>query len=283
MQYDTVSERSGTAAARTQRQRADFVAPFRSVPTGGVMSGVSGASVMLLHVQHSFDGETSGCRLRTLTAHSSGAAGGQPAVRRRALSSLHARHAVRVALTDTLCVLLLLLLQDKSGQISTKEFGKLCFGLGYALTDAELDLAVKLLDKDASGHIELGEFKDWWRRDDRWQSIQLEGFELQKRQDAADSFNAFDADQSGSIDQADFPAFYASCLEKKLTNHSQEKFLENLDVRTNRGSAGRWLGADGLSFPAATRCPSFSLLCSSLSSVSANCPPDLWRSQDSVP
>lgn len=47
-----------------------------------------------------------------------------------------------------------------SVQISAAEFSHLCFNLGYALTDVELELALKVLDDDNSGEIELNEFKN---------------------------------------------------------------------------------------------------------------------------
>jgi hypothetical protein len=47
------------------------------------------------------------------------------------------------------------------GKIDAKDFQRLCFGLGYALTDEEQVLALKTLDADASGTLELnGQIKD---------------------------------------------------------------------------------------------------------------------------
>lgn len=50
---------------------------------------------------------------------------------------------------------------DKSGFIDDSEFAKLAFSLGYALSDEEVTLAVKVLDTDGTGHISLQEFKKW--------------------------------------------------------------------------------------------------------------------------
>ena len=44
--------------------------------------------------------------------------------------------------------------KDNSGSIDSSEFHQLCFNLGYALTDVELALALKVLDSDGSGQIE---------------------------------------------------------------------------------------------------------------------------------
>jgi len=48
---------------------------------------------------------------------------------------------------------------------------------------------LKEIDSDGSGHIQLNEFQKWWKREDRWGSIQLQGFELEKRKELADIFN----------------------------------------------------------------------------------------------
>jgi len=116
------------------------------------------------------------------------------------------------------------------GRMDAHEFQRLCFGLGYALTDEEQALALKVLDADGSGMLELAEFKDWWKREDRWESIQLQGFELEKRKQAAETFNQFDPDRTGSVDKANFPALYNDLKAKNLTHHSQEKAMENLDA-----------------------------------------------------
>jgi len=118
---------------------------------------------------------------------------------------------------------------DKSGQIDAKEFQNLCYSLGYALTQQELDLGVKLLDSDGSGQIGKDEFSAWWKKSDRWADIKLDDDGVQKRQQVADTFSDFDADKKGSIFAKDFDKFYQSLVDQKLTTKSKEKFLEDLD------------------------------------------------------
>ena len=118
---------------------------------------------------------------------------------------------------------------DKSGKINAKEFSHLCFNLGYALTDVELDLALKVLDDDNSGEIELNEFTNWWKRGDRWASIQLQDEELEKRKLAADTFNSFDSGKTGYITKSDFDAFYDELVKAGLTKQEKSKVFENLD------------------------------------------------------
>ena len=48
---------------------------------------------------------------------------------------------------------------DGSGSISVGEFRHLCFRLGVALTEAEAQLAVRILDQDGNGRLESDEFQ----------------------------------------------------------------------------------------------------------------------------
>lgn len=122
---------------------------------------------------------------------------------------------------------------DKSGKISVKEFARLCGALGYALTQPEVDLAVKSLDADGSGQIDQKEFSEWWKRSDRWESIQISAEQLAVRQKAAATFNAHDADASGLIDAAEVDAFYKDVAAQGLTKQTKEQFVANLDNNGN--------------------------------------------------
>jgi hypothetical protein len=46
---------------------------------------------------------------------------------------------------------------DRSGAISIKEFRRLCYDMGYFLSDAELGMDVKMLDVDGDGEISYDE------------------------------------------------------------------------------------------------------------------------------
>jgi hypothetical protein len=52
---------------------------------------------------------------------------------------------------------------DASGNIGSKELGALAKDLGHALSAEELKEAVEVLDRDASGTIEMNEFVAWWK------------------------------------------------------------------------------------------------------------------------
>ena len=51
---------------------------------------------------------------------------------------------------------------DKSGFISTAEFGVLCVNMGYEMTPSELDHAVASINKNDDGGIDFDEFLLWW-------------------------------------------------------------------------------------------------------------------------
>uniref|UniRef100_A0A7S1GD85 EF-hand domain-containing protein n=1 Tax=Bicosoecida sp. CB-2014 TaxID=1486930 RepID=A0A7S1GD85_9STRA len=55
---------------------------------------------------------------------------------------------------------------DNSGAIDAKEFKNLMEDIGEELEDAELEAALKKMDKDGSGKIELDEFIKWWEDED---------------------------------------------------------------------------------------------------------------------
>ncbi|TYZ68318.1 hypothetical protein PybrP1_010242, partial [[Pythium] brassicae (nom. inval.)] len=54
--------------------------------------------------------------------------------------------------------------EDASGAIDARELRRLVEDLGGALTDRDLSAALRVLDSDGSGTIELDEFVRWWTR-----------------------------------------------------------------------------------------------------------------------
>lgn len=51
---------------------------------------------------------------------------------------------------------------DGNGKIDRAELGRLLDELGVGFTDAQVFAAFTSIDVDASGHIELEEFRAWW-------------------------------------------------------------------------------------------------------------------------
>ena len=51
---------------------------------------------------------------------------------------------------------------DKSGAIDEDEFAALVASLGVTLTAEEFQVAFLAIDINGNGHIEFGEFENWW-------------------------------------------------------------------------------------------------------------------------
>jgi Ca2+-binding EF-hand superfamily protein len=53
--------------------------------------------------------------------------------------------------------------KDGSGAIDVRELNELMEALGADIPQNELDVALKALDADGNGFIDLAEFKAWWQ------------------------------------------------------------------------------------------------------------------------
>lgn len=53
--------------------------------------------------------------------------------------------------------------KDGSGAIDVRELNDLMEALGADIPQNELDVALKALDADGNGFIDLAEFKAWWQ------------------------------------------------------------------------------------------------------------------------
>jgi Ca2+-binding EF-hand superfamily protein len=52
--------------------------------------------------------------------------------------------------------------RDGNGKIDEPELGLLLDALGVGFSDAQIHATFTSIDLDASGHIELEEFRAWW-------------------------------------------------------------------------------------------------------------------------
>jgi Ca2+-binding EF-hand superfamily protein len=104
--------------------------------------------------------------------------------------------------------------RDRSGVLSRWEFAEMVTELGYKLSPAELDLAVKTLDTDGGG-ISYKEFQAWWRTDKRFEKLQLSDAELSRLQQAQGYFNYFDKDRSGTISKEEFRSLHADLIKHR--------------------------------------------------------------------
>ncbi|TPX56243.1 hypothetical protein SpCBS45565_g08440 [Spizellomyces sp. 'palustris'] len=118
---------------------------------------------------------------------------------------------------------------DGSGTISVSEFRKLCYDMGYFLSDLELGMAIRLLDSDGNGEINYGEFIKWWQQEHRFKTLQLSPQELADLTQISTDFQRFDKDQSGCIDVREFRLLYADLVRRGMTKKTLAGTLEELD------------------------------------------------------
>jgi Ca2+-binding EF-hand superfamily protein len=105
---------------------------------------------------------------------------------------------------------------DTSGSITTDEFKFLCTDLGHRPTDAELDMALKIIDTDGSGSIGEKEFTKWWSGPDRFGSLNRSDEELERLAKASAVFQECDADNSGVLDRSEFTNLHAKLMQHGL-------------------------------------------------------------------
>merc|ERR1711974_217950 len=119
--------------------------------------------------------------------------------------------------------------RDKSGFISPHEFKDMCYELGYFLSDDELTVAVKNLDRDGKNHIAYEEFSKWWKSDDRFKSLQLTEAEEKTLQVCVKYFQHFDKNRDGTISAEEFKELHPDLVKNKLTTKPIDTCLADLD------------------------------------------------------
>ncbi|KAJ3346089.1 hypothetical protein HDU83_003386 [Entophlyctis luteolus] len=118
---------------------------------------------------------------------------------------------------------------DADGSISPAEFRRLCYDMGYFLSDSEIQMDVKILDLDGSGSITYDEFIKWWKRDDRFKMLQLSSTEMYRLRDIMCEFKKYDADGNGTIDIREFKTLFVALTKKKLVNKTLMAAMRELD------------------------------------------------------
>jgi len=122
---------------------------------------------------------------------------------------------------------------DKSGFISPDEFGFLVYDMGHALTEAELELAIKRLDSNGDGQISYEEFTIWWKQDERFAKLQLSEDELETLQEAVAVFSQYDVDRKGTIDSEKFKGLYDHLVSLNMTTKTLDSCMRDLDSDGN--------------------------------------------------
>jgi len=120
---------------------------------------------------------------------------------------------------------------DEDGSIGVKELHALCLEMGYELSPEQLEVAIKVMDSDGNGTIELSEFEAWWNSEDRFGKMQRTPEEIEYLQSAYAKFVSFDQDGNGTIERNEFDSLHAMLVEEKYTTHSVEDDWTDMDKR----------------------------------------------------
>ncbi|ORX77252.1 EF-hand [Anaeromyces robustus] len=124
--------------------------------------------------------------------------------------------------------------KDHSGSITLEEFKSMSYDLGYYLSDAEYDIAVKTLDKTGSGSINYDDFAKWWKNSDRWNQIQLSEENMALLSALSGQFQMFDKDKNGSINSFEFKQFSQEIRKTMKVNAADDnEMFEQLDVNSD--------------------------------------------------
>jgi Ca2+-binding EF-hand superfamily protein len=118
----------------------------------------------------------------------------------------------------------------KKKGLSHEDFHAMCMEMGYLLSDAELELAIKKIDSDGNGAIEYEEFLQFWKTDGRFEKLRLDDTQLMQLNKAFRLFISFDKDGSGTIDREEFGQMHASLTEQRLSNKPAEVEWGNMDT-----------------------------------------------------
>jgi len=118
---------------------------------------------------------------------------------------------------------------DQDGSIGTSDLHSLCLEMGVMLSPEQLEMAVKVMDTDGNGTIELDEFEKWWNSEDRFGKMQRTPEEIEYLQSAYSKFVSFDKDGNGTIERNEFDDLHAMLVEEKYTTHTVEDDWTDMD------------------------------------------------------
>lgn len=119
---------------------------------------------------------------------------------------------------------------DGDGELDASELKQLCHSLGRHFSDAEIQMAVRKLDKSGDGRIQYDEFKTWWANgESRWQQLELSPEEMAAATQAIAYFDHFDQDKSGAIASDEFVYLHADLVKNGYTTKTVEECLADLD------------------------------------------------------
>jgi len=138
--------------------------------------------------------------------------------------------------------------KDESGCIDASEFKYMCMDLGHQLTDEEEKFAVLKIDHTGTGKISYDDFLEWWKTDEKWDTLRLGDEDLMNLSILLTEFQTYDSNDDGVVDRAEFAEMY-----ENLKAGGVEKPLETVLGEMNITADGRitfneyvaWLNKNG--------------------------------------
>jgi len=119
------------------------------------------------------------------------------------------------------------------GLIDSAHFGALCYDLGHFLSQDEVAFAVGMLDTSGDGKISYEEFVVWWKSEDRFARFNLSEEAAEQFRTAAEYFQNYDADKSGSIDSTEIVSLRDDLTACGFDFGTAEDFRRELDSDGN--------------------------------------------------
>jgi len=123
---------------------------------------------------------------------------------------------------------------NEGNEIAAEEFKFMCMDLGHQLSEEEEKFAILKIDHSGSGKINYDDFLEWWKTDEKWESLRLEDDDLLQLSMLLTEFQAFDADDDGTVDHDEFGAMYDS-----LKAGGVEKPLETVLAELDENGDGK--------------------------------------------
>ena len=116
---------------------------------------------------------------------------------------------------------------ENTGKISTEDFPKLISDLGYYLSEADTNKAIKKIDKNNDKKFSYEEFSDWWQSEDRFKKLYANSDKLQ----AWATYFKFDKYRTGELEGNEINQLHAELKKNHVTEKSLDDFLAEVDTK----------------------------------------------------
>jgi len=101
--------------------------------------------------------------------------------------------------------------------------------MGYYLSDAQLDWARTLIDKDGSGEINYAEFSSWWQNPLRFDHLLLSDEQVNKLHEIIKLFRSYDKKNQGQLDKKQFEELFQELIQQNIMEQNQANQFDEID------------------------------------------------------